>query len=294
MLSKTAKLLTIVISFFIFFFSFSQVLLAKESFVNIVNPVRGNDFWSLEKQKPEDAVKEQLKIIKENNFSATWLLRPDVIFDNQLSDQFKNFSNNQEIGLFLEVTPVWADKADVDYHQTISWHYANSVFLSGYKVEERYSLIDTVFTKFKEIFGYYPKSVGAWHIDANSLFYMEKKYGIKAALICADQFATDDYQIWGSWWSFPYYPSRYNVLIPAQTIKNKLNLVIFQWAARDPINGYGSGVKESTFSVQANDYFLHGLNTDYFSKLIDFYLQPRKGDFGQITIGLENDYLWLR
>ncbi|MCX6724712.1 MAG: hypothetical protein NTV20_01260, partial [Candidatus Shapirobacteria bacterium] len=41
-----------------------------------------------------------------------------------------------------------------------------------------------------------------------------------------------------------------------------------------------------------NDYFLHGLNTDYFSKLIDFYLQPGKGDFGQITIGLENDYLW--
>jgi hypothetical protein len=43
---------------------------SENSFVTIVNPVRGPDFWGLEKQEPLTAVKEQLKVIQENNFSA--------------------------------------------------------------------------------------------------------------------------------------------------------------------------------------------------------------------------------
>ena len=293
MLLKNIKLLIIFISFVIFsFFSSQDSLAAENSFVNIVNPVRGNDFWSLSKQEPLDVVKQQLKIIKENNFSATWLLRPDVIFNQNLSSFFKDLGSDQELGIFLEVTPTWTSQAKIKYHQEPLWHYANSVFLSGYQLAERKILIDTAFEKFKEIYNFYPKSVGAWHIDADSLSYMQKRYGVKGALICADQFLTDDYQIWGGWWGVPYYPSRFNVLIPAQSEKNKLPLVIFQWAARDPVNGYGSGVWESTFSVQANDYLQHHLTTDYFSKLIDVYLQPSLGKFGQITIGLENDNPW--
>jgi len=269
--------------------SFSQNSLASEnSFVNIVNPVRGKDFWGLKGQEPSTAVEEQLKVIQENNFQATWLLRPDAIFDPQIVDYFKSFPANQELGLFLEVTSSWAQKAKVNYHQDVLWHYANSAFLSGYTVEERQRLIQSAFDKFKEIFGDYPKSVGAWHIDAGSLAYMQKKYGVSGALICADQFLTDDYQIWGGWWGVPYYPSRYNVLTPAQSQKNKLQVVIFQWAARDPLNGY----RKSSFSVQANDYTGQNLNTDYFKKLLGIYLEENENPFGQITIGLENDYSW--
>jgi hypothetical protein len=291
--SKIIKLLIALISLVVFSFLFSQNSLALEnSFVNIVNPVRGRDFWGLKEQEPLTAVKEQLKVIQENNFAATWLLRPDAIFDSQIVDYFKSFPANQELGLFLEVTPTWATQAKVDYHQDVLWHYANSVFLSGYTLEERKRLIDAAFKEFKNIFGNYPQSVGAWHIDAKSLEYMEKKYAITGALICADQFLTDNYQIWGGWWGVPYYPSRFNVLIPAQSKRNKLQVVIFQWAARDPLNGYGSGVQESTFSVQANDYLQHHLTTDYFSKLIDVYLNPSMGKFGQVTVGLENDNPW--
>jgi len=273
--------------------SFSQNSLALEnSFVNIVNPVRGKDFWGLEGQEPSIAVGEQLKVIQENNFQATWLLRPDAIFDPQIVDYFKSFPANQELGLFLEVTPAWATQAKVDYHQDVLWHYANSAFLSGYTVEERKVLIDDAFAKFKEIFGDYPQSVGAWHIDAKSLEYMQKKYAITGALICADQFLTDDYQLWGAWWGVPYYPSSYNTFIPAQSVKNKLNLVVFQWAARDPVNGYGGGGWESSFSVQANDYLGHQLTTNYFKKLVGVYLGENQNPFRQLTIGLENDYSW--
>lgn len=274
------------------FLSRNCVLASENFFVTIVNPVRGFDFWGLEKQDPLTTVEEQLKIIDENELVVTWLLRPDVIFDPKPSEFFKTIPRNHELGIFLEVTPSWSVQAGVNYHQEVSWHYANSIFLSGYTLKEREKLIDSAFQKFKEIFGYYPKSVGAWHLDAKSLSYMEKKYKITSALICADQFLTDNYQIWGSWWGVPYYPSRFNTLIPAQSKKNKIKVVVFQWAARDPVNGYGGGVKESTYSIQANDYLKHGLDTSYFSKLVDFYTVQAKGKFGQITVGLENDYPW--
>ena len=286
-------ILFFLLTFLINFFSAKSVLASSEnSFATIVNPVRGDDFWSLSKQGPLTAVKAQKEIIENNGFFATWLLRPDAIFNPKIVNYFKESPQEHELGIFLEITPVWADEAGVGYHTGALWHYANSIFLSGYKTDERKILIDTAFKQFYQVFGYYPRSVGAWHVDAYSLSYMKEKYNIIAALICADQFGTDNYQIWGSWWGVPYYPSYYNVLIPAQSEKNKLDLVIFQWAARDPVNGYGGGANESTFSIQANDYLKHGLDIDYFSKLVDVYTKPKKALFGQITVGLENDNSW--
>jgi len=293
MLSKLVKFFSICLVFLFFFFGLATLTQAKgEAFINLVNPVRGGDFWGLEKQEPLAAVKDQLKIIQDNHLPATWLLRFDALEDMKMKDLFKNLPEDQELGLFLEVTPSWANAAEVEYHQEPLWHYANAVFLSGYSPQEREKLIDAAFAKFKEIFGTYPQSVGAWHLEAQSLALMKENYGVKAALICADQFQTDDYQIWGTWWGVPYYPSRYNTLIPAQSQKNKLNLVIVQWAARDPLRGYGGGLWESTFSLQANDYLKHGLGVDYFSWLVDLYLFPKQGEFGQIVVGLENDNHW--
>ncbi len=293
--SKIIKLFTFFLVSLVFLFGLANFSLAQEErFVNIVNPVRGDDFWGLARQAPLDAVRGQWQVIKKNNLPATWLLRPDAFLNPEINSFFKELPGNQEIGIFLEVTPTWAREAKVSYHQEPLWHYANAVFLSAYTLEERKELIETAFAKFKEIFGFYPQSVGAWHLDVSSLAYMEKRYGLTSALICADQFLTDDYQIWGGWWGVPYYPSKDNTLIPAQSEKNKLNLVVFQWAARDPLNGYGGGIFESTFSVQANDYQQHGLGIDYFAQLVDFYLFPLKGEFGQITIGLENDLSWVK
>ena len=295
MLSKIVKFLFLFILIF-GFLSFKTSVLAQENqdnnFVNLVNPVRGTDFWGLKEQEPLDAVGQQWQLISDNNLPATWLLRSDALSDGEITNFFKDLPENQEIGIFLEVTPSWAKKAQINYHQQALWHYADSVLLSGYKIIEREKLIDQAFTEFKQIFGSYPTSVGAWHIDAGSLAYMQKNYGIESALICADQFLTDDYQLWGGWWGVPYYPSSYNVLTPAQSQKNKLDLVIFQWAARDPLKAYGGGIQESTYSIQANDYLKHNLDVNYFSSLVDVYLYPLKAEFGQITVGLENDNPW--
>lgn len=269
-----------------------QVFAQERAFVSVVNPVRGQEFWGQKGSDPLTAVKKQKVIIDAQQLSATWLLRFDAMENSQLLAFFKNFFSNQELGIFLEITPTLAKQAGVTYPQGgVFWHDANKIFLSGYQPGDREKLISLVFETFFKIFGYYPKSVGAWHVDAYSARLMKEKYGITGVLICADQFGTDGYQIWGGWWGVPYYPSLYNILLPAQTLENKIDLVVFWWAARDPEKGYGGSVEESTYSLQANDIEKHNLGTDYFNNLVDTYLKS-KNQFGQLTIGLENDLNW--
>lgn len=265
----------------------------RQAFVNIVNPVRGNDFWTAP-FAPLETAKGEYEAIKVRNMPATWLLRYDAIVDPQISSFFKTLDKNQELGILFEVTPTLADKAGVKYNKSDLWHKAKSVFLTGYSVADRKKLIERSFEDFKENFGYYPKSVGAWWIDANSLSIMREKYGITASLVVADQFSTDDYQVWGLYFSTPYYPSKVNALVPAQSKNSKIGIVSIQWASRDPFNSYGGGVQESTYSVQINDYVtFHDLDSSYFEKLLDTYINPPKfSRFGQLTIGLENSFSW--
>ncbi len=287
------KAFTCLIFLCVFFFTSSTALAQSNNFVSVVNPIRGSDFWALKDQTPQTAVLGQMDILKKQNIEATWLIRFDALVDSIIVDSLKTTSD--EKGLFLEVIPSWTDQAGVKYHTSDSWHAAGSAFLTGYERDEREKLIDTAFEKFKNIYGVYPKSVGAWWVDGYSLNYMQKKYGITAALIVADQYTTDNYQIWGQYFSTPYYPSKNNALHPAQTLENKLPVVVTQWAARDPLNAYGNGVFESTFSVQDNDYLdFHNLDTTYFSKLLDIYVSPSFNKFSNVVIGLENSYSWQR
>lgn len=249
----------------------------------IVNPIRGNDFWQYH-YSILTTPQKQYSLISSHHLPATWLVRYDALTDQDVQKFIKGLDSSQDVGLFLEITPTLTKDSGVKYNQSQSWHYAKSILLVGYSLADRIKLIDTAFEKYKQIFGFYPKSVGAWWIDAYSLSYMKQKYGITANLDVSDQYSTDQYQVWGQYWSSPFYPSKQNALMPADSADQKIGVVTMQWATRDPYNSYGTGVYESTHSVQANDYLLHDLSVDYFSKLLDAYPQT--------TVGLENDFDW--
>lgn len=273
-------LLTILIALFPkLTFAVQQETASANNFITVVNPIR----ISVYSTNPKDSLAVQYLEVQKRNLAATWLLSYDAILDSGIVSVAKKMDKAQELGLFLEITPLFSSEANVIYNKTDSWHRANSVFLSGYTQEDRRKLIDTVFEKFKQIFGFYPTSVGAWWIDSYSLEYMQKKYNITATLTCADQFSTDGYEIWGQYWSTPFYPSKMHAGIPANTLDSKLDVVIIQWAARDPLNGYGRG-SASRFSTQ--DY----QEIDYFQKLINLYATSGSNKFGQITVGLEGDF----
>lgn len=254
---------------------------AENQFVTIVNPVR----VSLYTESSVESFKAQYKEVSDKSFPATWLLTYDALQDEQLLKEINKADERQEFGIFLEVTPEFSKDAGVVYNDTGFWHHATSVFLSGYLQEERKKLIDTVFEKFKENFGYYPKSVGSWWTDSYSLTYIKEKYGIVANLGLADQFSTDGYQVWGQYWSIPYYPSKYHTGVPASNEDVKLDVVVTQWAPRDPYNGYF----DSYYSTQ--DYFItkENLGVGYFKKLVELYAFANDNKFGYITVGLEGD-----
>ena len=252
---------------------------ANEKYVTIVNPVRSRELWQDKSLKP---IEDQYKIINDLGLKATWLLQNDVTEDKELVAKIKEFNKEQELGMFLEISSQLAKKARVYYPINRPWYSPEAVFLSGYSRQDRKKLIDTMVKDFEKTFGYRPKSVGAWWIDSYSLNYLETKYGIKTAMIVADQKTTDDYGVWGQWWGYPYYPAKENILAPGNS-----KVLIIQWALRDPELAYeGSGPKTSNYSLQANDYVSQGLDINYFEKLANVYFDDRN-KLGQITIGLE-------
>jgi len=278
----------VVFVFFLFTFflpqkAFSFGIDCEDRYVTLINPVRARSLWFDKSLKP---IKDQYKLIEENDFSVTWLLQYDAIKDIELIGEIKGFNNKQELGIFLEVSRDLANDSKVFYLEDRRWSDPSVVFLSGFNLSERKLMIDKVFSLFKKEFGYYPKSVGAWWIDSYSLNYLKSKYKTTSALIVADQLITDSYGVWGQWWGYPYIASKENILRPAKDKNDSLDVVITQWAQRDLTRAYKEGPKYSNFSLQANDYIRQGKNTDYFFSLINNYLDCRN-NIGQITVGLE-------
>jgi hypothetical protein len=276
LLSKIVLNLFFLASFFLNT-KFNQVV-ANEKYATIVNPIRNRELWKDKTLKPLDV---QYKTINDLNLKATWLIQDDVIDDKDLVEKIKKFNQDQELGLFLEISPSLANKTRIYYPTETDWSNPQNIFLSAYSVKDRKILIDKMVSNFKNTFGFLPKSAGAWWIDSWSQQYLEKKYHITIVMICADQKTTDRYGIWGQWWGYPYHPSPDNILTPGSS-----PTVVIQWAQRDLEKAYyGSGPFVSTFSLQANDYAVHKLNIKYFGDLSNQYLSVEK--LGQITVGLE-------
>ena len=265
------------------FSALAQEINCNDRYATIVNPIRSRNLWI---DKSLEPLRDQYELVNKYNFPATWLIQFDVLKDKEVLDEIRKFDVNQEMSVLLEVSEKLSEQARVVYPHGTYWYNPKVVFLSGYPQSDRIKIIDKLFDDFKKEFGYYPKSVGAWWIDSYALKYMRNKYGITTAMIVADQKTTDNYGVWGQWWGVPYYPDKDNILTPASNLENKENIVVIQWAQRDPSLAYGEGPIYSNYSLQANDYIRQGKDTEYFADLVNVYLDC-KNPLGQITIGLE-------
>ncbi|KKT83991.1 MAG: hypothetical protein UW80_C0003G0007 [Microgenomates group bacterium GW2011_GWC1_44_9] len=263
-----------------------------ETFVTFGNPVRGPENWQNPKQDPLALPMFLYRESTPSSYPMTWLLRYDAVTDATMSAYFNDLietDSTQSIGAFLEITPSLAEKTRILYPAGDSVFNANRIFLSGYSQEDRRLLIDTYMSAFFDRFGFYPKSVSAWHLDSYSLQYLESKYSVLIAMNCDDQYSMDHYRLWGGYLGSPYFPDKNNSLIPSSTRANRVNLAMVRWAQRDLFNFYGAG-SESLYSVQVNDYLAAGQTTKYFEKLLAQYDNKVLNEFTYVNIGLENDY----
>ena len=278
--------------FLLFLFPNSALGFAKETFLTVSHPVRGPEDWQISGQDPLDLPRFQFNEATRSGTPVTWMLRYDTVADASMSAFFKKvieIKPDHDLGAFFEITPELVKLVDVAYPPGFSAFNANRIFLSGYTQEKRIKIIDAFMSAFKDRYGFYPRSVGAWHIDAFSLKYLREKYSVLTALICDEQYGTDGYRLWGGYLGSPYIPSESNVLIPATNKDDRIDIVIVRWAQRDLFNFYGAG-GESAYSVQVNDYLGKFQDTAYFAKLLDVYSQKNFNEFTHINLGLENDY----
>lgn len=216
----------------------------KRQIVNIINFIRGCEpRCQVDLVKP---VREQLALLANYDFAGTFLFQYDALCDSSFTDLLEDVDPKIEVGVWLEIVEPLCQAAGIPWRGRFPWDWhAHVGFSVGYTLEERERLIDCLFAKFKEIFGYYPASMGSWIIDAHSLAYAQEKYGLRASCNCKDQWGTDGYTLWGAYYNGAYYPSRRNAFSPAQTEEGQIPLPIFRMLGSDPIRQYDMGLDPS-------------------------------------------------
>ncbi|WP_111307258.1 DUF3863 domain-containing protein [Confluentibacter sediminis] len=271
---------------------------SKPKIVNIVNFIR--------LLEPRDAnitedvlyqtVVNQVKMMKEYNLGGTFLLQYDALLDSRYQKLLKELPKDSfEIGAWWEIPKPMAEKAGLKWRGRFPWDWHADVgFSTGYTPEEREKLADVYMNDFKEIFGYYPKSVASWFIDAHTLNYLYEKYDIVASANCKDQYGTDGYTMWGGYWNQAYYPSKINSYMPAQNMENQIPVPIFRMLGSDPLRQYDTGLGHTIQGVITLEpvYTDAGGDENWVKWYLDQFINGESMEYAYTQAGQENSFTW--
>ncbi len=304
----TVKLRNILYSLLLIITITGEISLAKEAgeashsprIVNIINFIRKCEpriEWITEDVLYETVV-EQIKTMKKHQLKGTFLLQYDALMDVRYQKLLKGLPAEMfEIGAWWEVPQPLVENSGYRWRGRFPWDWHADVgFATGYSPKERERLTDTYMADFKRVFGYYPKSVGSWFIDAHTLQYMHDRYGIVASCNCKDQIGTDGYTLWGGYWNQGYYPSRKNAYMPAQNADNQIPVPIFRMLGSDPIHQYDSGLgtdRQRVISLEPV-YERGGGDADWCRWYFDAFVESAAMGYGYVQAGQENSFTWNR
>jgi hypothetical protein len=266
--------------------------------VNIINFIR-----LLEPRDPQitedvlyQTVVKQVEIMNKYKLGGTFLLQYDALMDPRYQKLLKGLlAGAFEIGAWWELPQPLVEKAGLKWRGRYPWDWHADVgFTTGYTPEEREKLADVYMTDFKKIFGYYPKSVGSWFIDAHTLNYLYEKYKIVASCNCKDQVGTDGYTLWGGYWNQAYYPSKLNSYMPAQNAKNQIPVPIFRMLGSDPIRQYDHGLGRNVQGVISLEpvYKNAGGSSTWVNWYFDQFVEGESLEYAYVQAGQENSFTW--
>lgn len=222
--------------------------------IHLINFIR-----ACEPRMPMDLfrpVRDEMEMAKEFDLPVTWLFQYDALTQGDFVEYVrKNMPPTHECGIWFEVVQANAEAAGVQWKGRYPWDWhVHCGFSVGYKQEERERIADVFVNEFKRQFGSYPASMGSWFFDAHLLEYLHRKYGIRAACNCKDQYGTDGYTLWGGYWANAYYPSKRNAYMPAQTESMQIPVPVFRMLGSDPLDQYddsvGTGKTQSVCTLE--------------------------------------------
>lgn len=266
--------------------------------VNIYNFIRMSHVEpSVFIQDDFDTVRNQITLIRQYGFPATYALKYDALMDSRYQELLKNCTGaKDEIFAWWEITEELCRKAGVSFRGAWTEEYderVNSAYSIGYTPEERRKLVDTYMHDFHDVFGFYPKTIGSWVLDTATVSYAAEKYGLLGAAICRDQMGTDGFTLWGGFPNGVYYPSRSNENIPANTPQGQINVPMFRLLGPDPIYNFEQDVRDGLHGVYTLEpSWLIGRNPEWISWFFECLAEEDSLGIEYAHVGQENNFLW--
>ncbi len=185
---------------------------------------------------------QELALVNELDIENTFLLQYDAFCDERFVQLFKTQANAKtELGVWLEIVEPMTTACGLPYNSQNGWKWDWHIIPGlpmGYTPKQREWLVDETMRKFREVFGYYPRTVGGWLIDTYTMNYMCERYEIDAICICRDQLNTDAYTLLGGYFNGAYYPSKKNIFTPAQSEAYRVGTPVFKLLGPCPICNY--------------------------------------------------------
>ena len=271
--------------------------------MNIVNFVRGSEPRYPGRDLVEP-LREEIKLNTLHHLPNTILMQYDAMLRDDLVEAAKSAEQDKtEYGVWFEMCRQQVEKCGIKWRGRKGWDwewFVNPGFLMAYTPKERERIIDETFRLFRQRFGTFPRVAGSWLLDAHSMDYMNRKYGMDAFCICREQDATDAYGLRGGYANGAYYPSRRNAISAAVNMKNAIPVPVFRMLTPDPIYNYGPGGSEANALIKCDipgartlePISRGGSNPD----IVDWYFRIYTGvgllGLSYMQTGQENSFGW--
>lgn len=162
-----------------------------------------------------------------------------------------------------------------------------------FSMEDKKSIVDDVFGKFHDIFGFYPESTGSYYMDADLVNYIKETYpSVKCAVAtCWEEGPKAYHTCNNSWYTFmdggpwaPWIPSKANVHAPAANESEDSGIVAIPHLSRDLLACYdGNGSNFGTHPQNVLRGMIYDTKTweyPYLYNLIDQYRALEKYNNG--------------
>lgn len=153
-----------------------------------------------------------------------------------------------------------------------------------FSMEDKKSIVNDVFEKFHDTFGFYPESTGSYYMDADLINYIKEQYpSVKCAVAtCWEEGPKAYHTCNNSWYTFmdggpwaPWIPSRTNTHAPAADKEEDSGIVAIPHLSRDLIACYdGNGSNFGTHPQNVLRGMIYDSKTweyPYLYNLIDQY-----------------------
>ncbi len=151
-----------------------------------------------------------------------------------------------------------------------------------FSLEDKRRIVDELFGKFFEVFGFYPTSTGSYYLDAELVNYLKGRYPqVKAAVAtCWEEGPKAYWNANNSWYTLldggpwnPWIPSRRNIHCPASDEADDIGLVAIPHLSRDLMavfDGPGSYYGTHPQNILRGMAY-EGRELPYFQNLVDQY-----------------------